>query len=72
MAAPTSTPHERLESEEQIGMNRYLDRQPRRNPDRPLMIVTPASIEAVKIIIPDTFCDLRGSLCETYNRNRFV
>ena len=74
MAAPDfHAPCERLESEEQIGYE-PLPRPSttRRNPDRPLMIVTSASIEAVKIIIPDTFCDSRGSLCETYNRNRFV
>jgi len=37
-----------------------------------LLTVTPTSIEAVKIITPESFGDSRGVLRETYNRNRFV
>jgi dTDP-4-dehydrorhamnose 3,5-epimerase len=36
-----------------------------------MLIVVPASIEAVKIITPKSFHDARGVFCETYNRNRF-
>jgi hypothetical protein len=34
--------------------------------------VTSTSIEAVKIIIPGSFGDSRGVLCETYDRKRFA
>jgi dTDP-4-dehydrorhamnose 3,5-epimerase len=37
-----------------------------------LLAVSPTSIEAVKIIIPESFGDARGAVCETYNRNRFA
>jgi dTDP-4-dehydrorhamnose 3,5-epimerase len=37
-----------------------------------LLVVTSTSIEAVKIITPESFRDPRGALSETYNRNRFA
>ncbi len=36
-----------------------------------MLTVTPTSIPAVKVIIPQSFADPRGVFCETYNRNRF-
>jgi len=36
-----------------------------------MLIVTPTAIPAVKIIVPKSFDDSRGSFCETYNRARF-
>jgi dTDP-4-dehydrorhamnose 3,5-epimerase len=36
-----------------------------------MLTVVPTSIEAVKIITPKSFRDLRGVFCETYNRQRF-
>lgn len=37
-----------------------------------MLAVTSTSIEAVKIITPESFADSRGVLCETYNRSRLV
>ncbi len=36
-----------------------------------MLTVTPTAIEAVKVVVPKSFANSRGSLCETYNRNRF-
>jgi len=36
-----------------------------------MLIITPTAIPAVKIIVPKSFADPRGSFCETYNRARF-
>lgn len=36
-----------------------------------MLTVAPTAIEAVKVIVPKSFGDRRGSFCETYNRNRF-
>lgn len=36
-----------------------------------MLIITPTAIPAVKIIVPKSFDDPRGSFCETYNRARF-
>ena len=36
-----------------------------------MLTVTSTAIEAVKIITPTSFADLRGELCETYNRPDF-
>ena len=36
-----------------------------------MLTITPTAIPAVKIIVPKSFDDSRGSFCETYNRARF-
>ena len=36
-----------------------------------MLTVVPAGIPGVRIIVPKTFGDSRGSFCEVYNRNRF-
>src|SRR4029079_14047300 len=36
-----------------------------------MLIITPTAIPSVKIIVPKSFDDSRGSFCETYNRARF-
>ena len=36
-----------------------------------MLTVTATSIEAVKLITPKSFQDLRGVFCETYNQRRF-
>lgn len=37
-----------------------------------MLTVTPTAIDAVKVIVPKTFDDHRGSFCETYTRERFA